>query len=435
MIRALLKNRVAKNASWIIICKIAQAVLGLIISVLTARYLGPANYGVISYAQSLATFITPIAQLGFTSTLVHELVNHPEHQGEVMGSAIRMSVISSILCMAMLIGFVSLSSPEEPETILVCGLYSLVLLMQSLELIQYWFQARLLSKYSAVLTLIAYAVMSVYQVVILITQKSVIWFAIAKAIEYCIVAVFLLVIYHRLSGQKLRWNGSFARKMIAHSRPFMLSSVLVMTFAQADRLMIKMMMGNTPMGYYSAAVACANLTDFVFIALIDSMRPMILKEKLVSASKYEKGMVLLYGVVIYLALLQSLFITAFAKPIVGILYGNDYLYSVRALQIIVWYTAFSYMGMARNVWILGEGKERLLVLINLCGAICNIVLNAFLIPYWGIEGAALASLITQIFTNWGLGYLIPVIRPNNRLIRQSLNLRNVFGLLRQMSAE
>ena len=49
----LLKNRVFKNASWIIGCKVAQMIINLVVGMLTARYLGPSNYGVINYAASI----------------------------------------------------------------------------------------------------------------------------------------------------------------------------------------------------------------------------------------------------------------------------------------------------------------------------------------------------------------------------------------------
>ena len=50
------KSKIVKNASWIIVGKIAQMVLSLLISLLTARFLGPANYGIINYASAYIAF-------------------------------------------------------------------------------------------------------------------------------------------------------------------------------------------------------------------------------------------------------------------------------------------------------------------------------------------------------------------------------------------
>ena len=79
----ILKNKIFRNASWIIICRMAQSVFSLIITMLTARYLGPSNYGVISYAASVVAFVVPIMQLGFNNVLVQETVMNPDDEGKI----------------------------------------------------------------------------------------------------------------------------------------------------------------------------------------------------------------------------------------------------------------------------------------------------------------------------------------------------------------
>ena len=75
-------NKVVKNATWIIACKIVQVLLNLVVTMMTARYLGPSGYGLINYAASVVAFVSPIMQLGFNSVLVQELVNNPEEEGK-----------------------------------------------------------------------------------------------------------------------------------------------------------------------------------------------------------------------------------------------------------------------------------------------------------------------------------------------------------------
>jgi O-antigen/teichoic acid export membrane protein len=91
-----LKGKVFKNASWIIAGKLMQSIIAFFISILTARYLGPSNYGLISYASSLVAFVLPIAQLGFKNTLVQEFTSAPEREGKILGTSIFFSVILGI---------------------------------------------------------------------------------------------------------------------------------------------------------------------------------------------------------------------------------------------------------------------------------------------------------------------------------------------------
>ena len=210
---------------------------------------------------------------------------------------------------------------------------------------------------------------------------------------------------------------------------------MVTIFAQTDRIMLKLMMDDAAVGFYSAAVSCSSLTTFIFVAIIDSARPSILEGKKESEDIFCNRMKLLYASVIILALLQSGFITILAKLIIAILYGNEYGETVNTLRIVVWYSTFSYMGAVRDIWILSEGKQKYLLGINLSGAIANVLLNAVLIPLCGIKGAAIASLLTQIFTNVIMGWIIPSIRPNNRLMLQSLNPKFVFFYIKKIMRE
>ncbi|MGN1020634.1 MAG: flippase [Aristaeellaceae bacterium] len=422
-------NRIARNASWIIVCKGIQAVLGLIIMMLTARLFGPQNYGVISYASSLTLFVTPLAQLGLTSTLVGELLSSPQDEGEILGSAMVSSMLSSTLCIIGIIVFARVTLPEDPLAIWVCALYSLSLLAQSAELLQYWFQARLLSKYMAVFTLIAYAVMSVYQLLVLMLGRNMLLYALSKGIEYTLIALGLLIAYRHLKGRRLRVSRKRCLTLLRHSRFYMLSSMMVTLLGQTDRIMLMSMLGETQVGFYSAAVVCANLTDFVFVAIIDSFRPAILAARHRDPPSYERQLARLYAIVFYLALIQSVVITLLAKPIVTIMYGSAYSPAVGVLQALVWYTAFSCIGSARMIWIYAEGQQRLLCLVNLLGALMNISLNLLLIPRCGAMGAALASLLTQAFTNVGLGWVFPSLRKNNELLLRGIKLQDIGKLV------
>lgn len=422
----LFKNKVAKNASWIISCRVAQSVLSLVIGMLTARFLGPSNYGVINYVASIVAFVTPIMYLGLNSTIVHELISRPDKEGEVLGTSILMSVCSAILCIIGVVSFVYFVNAGERETLIVCAIYSVLLVFNAIDLIQYWFQAKLMSKYTSVAMLIAYAVVSLYKIFLLVTQKSVYWFAASNFLDYALIALFLIVIYKNKQGQKLSFSKKTAGDLFSKSKYYIVSSMMVTIFAQTDKIMIKNMLGNEMVGLYTAAVTTASVLSFVFSAIIDSFRPEILKSGKEAESKFEKNMILLYSIIIYLSLVVSAFMTMFAPVLINILFGRRYIAASSSLQIIVWYTTFAYIGSVRNVWILARGLQKHLWKINLSGALLNVILNSVLIPYWGINGAAIASLVTQIFTNVVVGWLIKDIRDNNRLMFKGLNIKYIL---------
>lgn len=421
MLKKILKNRIAQNAAWIIGCKLGQCIVGLVISMLTARYFGPSNFGLINYAASIVTFITPIAILGFNATLVQELVRSPGDENEIMGTAIIASLLSDILCIAGIAVFVCAVQPNEPKTLIICVLYSTMLFFQSLELLQYWFQARLLSKYTAICTLVAYVLASVYQIILMAKGMSIEYFAVFKALEYAVVSAGLIGIYVRKYRGRLRFSLKRFRKMFHNSRIYMVSMLLVMLYVQTDRIMIKMMLNDEQLGYYSAAINAAMITEFVYLAIIDSARPAILSSRLHDRSAFENGMRRMYACVIGISVCQGIVYTVFGKWIMLLLYGKQYLSGVSTLRILTWYSLFANIGSARMVWIQAENQSSVIWKVNLCGAVLNILLNAILIPIWGINGAACASFFTQVFTNYMICHIIVSLRDSVHLMYQALN--------------
>lgn len=421
---------VLKNASWIVGCKIIQSILGLVVGMQTARYLGPSNYGLISYAASVTAFFVPIMQLGLRSTLVQEFINKPEKEGQTLGTALVMNLISALACIVGIVAFTAIANRGERDTIVVCALYSVSLIFQALEMVQYWFQAKLLSKYTAIISVASYTAASAYKIYLLVTQKSVYWFAISQVIDYAIIAVGLIFIYIRKDNQKLTFSPERGREMFRFSKYYIVSSLMVTIFGHTDSIMLKLMLGEEATGFYTAAVTCATCTSFVFSALIDSMRPAILESKKRSQEDFERDMKRLISVIVWLSLAQSVAFTLLARFIVTILYGEAYLPTAEVLRVVIWYTTFSYLGAVRNVWILAEGKHTSLWIINLSGALGNVALNAVLIPLMGVSGAALASVVTQFFTNVVMGWIIAALRPYNKLLLKGLNPKYSLELVR-----
>ena len=336
-----------------------------------------------------------------------------------------MNLISAVVCIIGIISFCSIVNRGDYNSIIVCALYSIMILAQAVEMVEYWFQSKLLSKYIAMVSLFAYTLVSVYKVILLITKKSVYWFSVSNALDYAIIGVILLIIIQKKYQITFSFSYKVLRRLLKKSKYYIISGLMVTVFAQTDRVMLKLMVNDSAVGFYSAAVTIAGMSGFIFTAIIDSMRPVIFEGRKENNEIFEERLKQLHTIVIYFALIQSAFITAFSSVIVKVIYGNQYIGTIGALKIIVWYTTFSYYGGAKDIWILAEGKQKYLIWLNLAGAVTNIILNFVLIPFYGINGAAFASLCTQFITNIVMGFIIPQLRYNNFILLESLKLSNV----------
>lgn len=234
MLQSLRKNKVVKNAGWIIGGKVANKLLAFVVGIFAARYLGPSNYGLINYAAAYAAFFASLCTLGVNSVIVKNFVDHPDQQGETIGTTLLLRAISSLLSALAIIGIVSVVDRGERLTIVVVALYSIGLIFQVFDTLNYWFQARLQSKYSAIAELVSYAAMSVYKIILLALGKSVEWFAVASALDYIVLAVFLLIAYFKNGGTRFRYSLEKAKELLQSSGSFIIAGLMVSIYACTD---------------------------------------------------------------------------------------------------------------------------------------------------------------------------------------------------------
>ena len=422
---SLLKNKEFKNAGWLIGGKVIQMILSLFVGVITARYLGPSNYGLISYGSAYVSFFSAICSLGINSVIIKNFIDNPDEQGETIGSALVMRLISSFLSILMIIGIVSILDRDEPTTIIVVALCSLGLLFNIFETFNYWFQYQYKSKITAIATLIAYILTSVYKIVLLILNKDVLWFAFSTTLDYIVVAIVLLIFYKKYGGAKLSFSRKKSKELLRISYHFILSAMMVAIYGQTDKLMLKQMLNEEIVGFYTIATAVCTMWTFVLHAIIDSMYPTILDLKFKNQEQYEKKNRQLYAITFYVSCFVSILFTLLGDFVIRILYGTEYLPAADMLKVITWYTAFSYLGVARNAWIVSEGHQRYLKYMYICAAVLNVILNLIFIPLWGGVGAAAASLITQVFTSMILPLLFKDMRPNVKLMMEAIFFRKL----------
>ncbi len=420
IMRKIVANKIVKNASWLIGGKIAQMAINLAVGLLAARYLGPSNYGLINYGTAYTAFFMSLCTLGINSVIVKEFLDHPQKEGMILGTSLLLKGMSSVISALMIYIIVSFVDADEPTTIAVVGLCSIGMIFNIFDTFNYWFQSQLKSKITAICSLIAFAVTALYKVVLLIAGKSVVYFAIATSIDYICIGMLLFLAYLKESGGKLKFSWEYGKSLLKASTPFIIPGLMVAIYGQTDKLMLKQMISQTEIGYYSTAVSICTIWGFVISAIIDSMFPGIMEANKHSEKEFAQKNKIMYAIVFWVCIAFSLLICLLAPIMINVLYGSAYTPSVNPLRIVTWYSAFSYLGVARNAWIVCKKKQQKLKYVYAAAALSNVILNLILIPQWGASGAAMASLIAQVMTTMIVPFFIPSLRENSILMLEAI---------------
>ena len=429
MIKSFLKNKSVKNAGWLIFGRVVQMIVNFLVGILTARYLGPSNYGLINYAAAYTAFFSSICTLGINSIIVKEFVDKPFEGGKILGTSLILRGISSIFSAITIIAISSVLDSNEPITKIVVILYTISLIFQIFDIFNYWFQSRLQAKYTAIASLIAYSITAIYKVALLMTGQPVTLFALSMSIDYISIALILFYFYKKEGGSKLSFSLKYGKLLLKKSYHFILPGLMVAIYSQTDKMMLKHMINEAEIGYYATAVSLCSVWCFILSAIIDSMNPTIMKLYQEDEKNFIKYNKILYFIVFYISIIVSIIFTIFGKLIIKILFGEAYLPTVTPLRIITWYTAFSYLGVARNAWIVCKDKQRYLKYLYCSSAILNVILNLIFIPKYGAVGAAFASLISQISTVIIVPFFIKELRENSMMIIEAILFRGIKNFI------
>lgn len=421
-----------KNSSWIIGTKIFQLILGFVVTALTTRYLGPNNYGYIEYVGAFVAFVTSFASLGINDVILKELIDHKDKEGEYLGTALTLRIISSTLSIICLVSIISILNPNDFELILVAFIQSLSLLFQSFEIFNYWYHSQLHSKISSIIATVAYLITIIYRIFLLVFQKNVVWFASITTFEMTITAILLLASYRINHGLSLKFNKNIVRSLINKSHHFIYSGLMIAIYSQMDKIMIEHWLSKSDVGLYSSTTSLSSMWGFVLAAIIQSFYSPIVEAKKSDENLYIERIINLYSIIIWISILVSLFITIFSKQILFIAYGEAYIPATNCLRIVSWFTGLAYLGSARAPWMLCENNQKYQKYILCIGCLVNMIFNALLIPNFGIEGAAIATLLTQSTTSFFGPLLFKKIRINCLYIIKAMNPIYIINILKKV---
>jgi len=419
------RNKTAENAAWLMGGRLGQMGISLIAGILTTRYLGPEDYGLLQYAAAYTAFFSSVAALGIPSVLVKELSDTPEQEGQILGTAMLLRWLGGMASTVCIFGLILVTEGQTSQLMTVVLLSCGSLVLQMLEVFRQWLQFRLLSKVTAFLSLGACLLGTAYRLGLVFFGGDVVWFAAAGMLETAVTGAGLAVCYRKLGGGRLGISRERAGSLLRKSIHFLLPGLMVSVYAQTDKIMLGRLLGERETGYYAAAVSLCNSWCFVLAAIIEAVHPELTDLQKKDENGFLQRNRQLYGMIFWISAGVSVLLCCAAEWIVGALYGAAFLPAAGALRILTWQTGLSYLGVARNIWMVCENRQRYLVWIYAAAAAANVALNVLLIPVWGISGAAAASLAAQVVTIFVVPFGIGPLRENGKLMLDGILLRNV----------
>ena len=395
----LLKNninlrRYAANTSWLFLERFLKMPISLIIVVLLTRYLGPENYGLLSYAQSYVGIFIAFSTLGIDVILVRELSKDKEKNDKLLGTAITLKLIASTIAIAII--FIINFKMGDKEAALLVNIIAFMLIFQSINTFDAYFQANVLSKFSVIANTVAFIFSSGLKLGLIFFEKELTYFAYALVLDSILIALGYLYIYIKQQKllSKLKYDKVIAIYFIKNGWPLMIVALAAFIYTRTDQLMLKHLVGNEAVGNYAAAIRVSELFYFIPLLITQSIFPKIVELKRKSEEQYFEFLEKLYKLLVWSAIPITLGLFFCNDMIIFALYGEQYVESSEVLSILAFTIVFNALGIITTRVLYIERYEKKYLYRSILGVLVNIVLNFWLIELYGTKGAAISTLIT-----------------------------------------
>lgn len=411
------------NFNWLFLDKFIKLACSLFIGIWVARYLGPNDFGILSFASAFISFFAFTAGGGLQSIAVRDLVKYPDKLNVYMGTIASIMFVGAIVSILFVLIGIKIFKPDESLLQLIVFISSLVFLFQAFNVINFFFQSQILSKYSVFSTNIALLISMSLKVVFILTKQSVIYFAIAIIIDSMFTAMCLIYFYKKC-GYSLRYwkfDKGMAISLLKDSWPLAISTLLITIHKSIDQIMIEDMMNFSEVGLYSVSVRLSAFWYFIPAIIGSTLMPYFVSLRDVDKKNYYRMLMGLSSLLFWFAICIALFFTLFAEDIVILLFSNAYIGSADALVWSVWGGIFLAMGVPWAIWQVAENLQFYRLYAQIMCVVLNISLNLLLIPQFGIAGAAFTTTMTYLFGTWIFGQFFTPIRPAIRMMIRSSN--------------
>ena len=415
-------KKIIRNIGWLSAERLIRMGLAFFVGVYVIRYLGPEQFGKLSYSSSFVFLFLAITKLGLDEIVVRNLVKDESASAKILGTAFVLKLIGCVLAFFIISAGI-ITSTDDWLVRRMTMIIAFSMLFTCFDILDLWFQSQVLSKSIAIVRSIQVAISSLAKFGFVWFGLPLISFAYLFVADTIIRAIGMTWVYlkdkqHQIGRWKL--NKSVAFDLLQNSWPLILSGVMVTIYMSIDQVMLGNMSTSKEVGNYAAAVKFSEVWYFIPTVICSSVFPAIVQAKQRSRAEYYAKMQRLYDFMAFISLGIAIAVSFTSKYILARLLGTEYAGAGAILTLHIWSGIFIFFGVARGNWLVIENKTRLSLITQLMGAITNVLLNLWLIQEYGALGAAVSTLISYAVSSYLSCSVFPEMHQTGWMLTKAL---------------
>lgn len=414
-----------RNLGWLVFDRVFRLGVSFVVTLWLARYLAPELFGVYNYAIAFTALFSVVATFGLQSVVVQYLVDKPDQQNFTLASAFVIQLAGGVIAfiLSVLVAFNLVGN--EPTVLVAVLLLSTINLFRFSDTVRYYFESRVQSKRIVVTENLVFMLIVLLRIAMILLELPLIYFVALLVLEAVLTTLAFLWLFGIQKFKALKFDNSNFLSMLKVAWLLALSVGAAMLYMRVDQIMLASLLNQEAVGIYSAAVRISEIWYVFPAVIVGSVFPRIIRELRIDAARANRQLDVLLTAFSIVSISVGLLVGSYSTNIIVFLFGEDYRASASVLSIHVWSSVFVFSGILGSRWLVAMDMQKVLLVSTLIGVVANIAMNYLMIPVYGVEGAAWATLVAQFMS----AILVNCVHPVSRqLFWMQMSALSLFSL-------
>lgn len=395
---------VIRNASVLAAATLAARLLMFAFGIVLARALGADSYGRYALALALGVVLQPIADAGLTPYVSREVARAREDTERTLPTLLAVK-LALLVATFVLTGLVAAVVVDDEAMVAVIAAVVLATLIDGFSMFVYgYFQGREAMGFEARATTLAAIVRAVGGIALALAFDDlgpvVAWILAVALIQATVAARRLARV---ASPMRPLWRSRSARRVHWHSVLSMgLMAIFVMTYLRLDSVLIGWLRDERAVGLYAAAYTLMLGAQIVPTMVATALTPVFARSHAGDRGVFESAWHSGIRLVLLISLPIALATTLLAGPLIDRLYGTEFERSAAVLAVVIWICPLGSLSLIAQAALRGARRETWLTAVSGACALVNVGLNLWAISRYGIMGAAVVTVVTELLNTLAL---------------------------------
>jgi O-antigen/teichoic acid export membrane protein len=389
---------VFRNSLFVTLGNFAMKGVNFLFNIYVVRRLGDDRFGQYSIVLGFVGLFQILAELGVTQYVMREIARDKSKARALVGNLIAVRIVLAALGMAGITVTAKVAG-YSPELLFGIFLYTTGFFLSAIdaplrtvisasERLDYVTAVRFLGNVSNVLLGLLF----------LYGGLGYVWLIVASILSILpqIAVEIWVILRYRLMDFSLSMNPRLWPGLVRWGLPFGIISLALTVAFSIDTVMLSMFVPDEEVGWYNVAYNLVRALMIFFsgfsVAIVPSLSRAYIQDEATVERWYHRSVKFILLISTPIAVGGMLL----ASPLIRFLYTPEYEPSALALKILIWdVPLLMYTGFCGNMTTV-IGEERAAARVYTLNAVANVILNAVLIPRYGMLAASMVTVVTDL---------------------------------------